>query len=433
MSQNSLTLPTTGTVSGLQMTQAANNALDTLNTLASGASAPSSPEAGQFWHDTANNILKLRSQDNTAWIALIALSEASYLSAPYAAGATAGGNRIVNGGMLIDQMNEGASYTIPTSNSFTYTLDQWEVICKSATASGVTAQQSADAPAGFSGSLKLTVGTGATSVGSTDVIQISQPIEGANTADFGYGTAAAAASSLSFWVKSSVTGTFSVLLANAGGARTYVTTFAIASAGVWQKVTLPNIPGDQSGTWPANNTQGLSLSIIPAAGTGTQTGTLGAWQSGAFIAANTQTNGVLTTSGATFQMTGVMLNIGAFCLPFEKKLLQRELQECQRYFEKSYDQGVATGASATENGSIVLFSATTTVAGNCVQKTTKRATPAVTLYSPNSGTGGKVFDATGSADIAAAASNTGQNNFQLSFSATAGHVYTAHWAANARM
>jgi len=82
MSQNSLTLPTTGTVSGLQMTQAANNALDMLNTLASGASAPGSPEAGQLWHDTTNNILKLRSLDNTSWIKLFNLNETAYTAQP---------------------------------------------------------------------------------------------------------------------------------------------------------------------------------------------------------------------------------------------------------------------------------------------------------------------------------------------------------------
>lgn len=89
MSQNSLTLPTTGTVSGLTMTQNTNNALDTLNTLASGAAAPSSPEAGQFWHDTTNNLLKIRSLDNAAWISLFSLNESAYTGNPVSVGAFA--------------------------------------------------------------------------------------------------------------------------------------------------------------------------------------------------------------------------------------------------------------------------------------------------------------------------------------------------------
>jgi hypothetical protein len=75
MSQNSLTLATTGTLSGLAAVTAMNAALDTLNTLSSGASAPTSPEAGQFWHDTTANQLKLRSLDNTAWISIASLDE----------------------------------------------------------------------------------------------------------------------------------------------------------------------------------------------------------------------------------------------------------------------------------------------------------------------------------------------------------------------
>src|SRR5580700_3657900 len=110
MSQNSLTLPTTGTVSGLQMTQFANNALDTLNTMSSGASAPSSPEAGQLWHDTTNNILKLRSLDNTTWIPLFYLNESSYLAGPPSLGQiSSNSNRILNGEMQWDQVNEGSS------------------------------------------------------------------------------------------------------------------------------------------------------------------------------------------------------------------------------------------------------------------------------------------------------------------------------------
>src|SRR5580698_3899964 len=108
MSQNSLVLPTSGTISGLQMTQYTNQAIDTLNTLASGASAPGSPEAGQLWHDTANNILRLRSLDNTTWIALSNLNESAYLASPsYSSQITGSANRIINAAMDIDQMNEG--------------------------------------------------------------------------------------------------------------------------------------------------------------------------------------------------------------------------------------------------------------------------------------------------------------------------------------
>jgi hypothetical protein len=271
MSQNSVILPTSGTVSGLQMTQYTNNALDTLNTLASGASAPGSPEAGQLWHDTTNNILKLRSLDNTTWIALLYLNEASYLAGAPSLGQISGTvNRILNGAMLFDQMNEGGSYSI-TSGTPSYTLDQWVVNLQSSTASAVTAQRISDAPAGFGNSLKVTVGTGASSVASGDYLSIYQPIEGYNVSDFNYGSANAIASSLSFWVKSSVTGTFAATLQNTAGSRSIVNKFTITGSNTWQQIILSAIPGDITGTWAGGTNASLSLIVTIAAGSTFQT------------------------------------------------------------------------------------------------------------------------------------------------------------------
>lgn len=120
MSQNSLTLPTTGTVSGLQMTQHANNAIDTLATLSSGASAPSSPVAGQLWHDTTNHVLKLRNQANSGWIALFAVNESGGVAVP--SSSVSGGfvNRLRNASCDIAQ--RGTSGTIASGGS-AYTLD----------------------------------------------------------------------------------------------------------------------------------------------------------------------------------------------------------------------------------------------------------------------------------------------------------------------
>jgi hypothetical protein len=376
------------------MTQDTNNALDTLNTLSSGATAPGSPEAGQLWHDTTNNILKLRSADNTTWIAVTQFNESAYASAPANSptGTNDRLNRLINGAMTIDQVNEGASYAVGTGGSFVYTLDQWQAICKSSTASGIIAQQVSDAPAGFANSLKITVGTGASSVASVDILQVAQPIEGFNLNDLGFGSVSAIPVSLSFWVKSSIAGTYSVLLANSGGARTYVTTCTIASAGVWQKITLPNIPGDQSGTWPTNNTQSLSLTISMAAGTGSQTSTLNAWQGSAFLASNTQTNTMLTTTGATFQITGVMLNSGSFAQPFEKRTIQQELLSCERYYEKSFPQGTAVAQNAGLAGCFTFpqtlgASAAGSFATKALFRTVMRTVPTVTLYNPAAANG----------------------------------------------
>jgi hypothetical protein len=436
MSQNSLTLPTTGTVSGLQMTQYANNAIDTLNTLASGASAPGSPEAGQLWHDTTNNVLKLRSLDNTSWIAVLSLNESSYLSAPYAGGVTSGGNRIINGGMLLDQANEGTSYSIPVNNTFTYTLDQWEVACLSGSASGVTAQQVSDAPPGFTRSLKATVGTGAGSVGTSDYFALIQPIEANNLNDLGYGNSNAMATSLSFWVKSSVTGDFGVSLGNTtGGNRQLVHKFTIASAAVWQLVTVPNIAGDQAGTWGTGAGSMLNLTFALGAGTNYQTSTLDSWQGSYVLAPGTQTNNVLTTSGATFQITGVQFNTGAFCLPFEKKEISQELLYCERYYQKSFPQGTAVAQNAGVGGAVGIQTSVTGTFGQQVYlRTTMRTTPSIVTYNP-AAANANWHDYSNSADrTASIGGNTSDKGlFIFGASGVALSTNNIHYAASARM
>ncbi|HEX3747584.1 MAG TPA: hypothetical protein VHW09_26800 [Bryobacteraceae bacterium] len=438
MSQNSLTLPTSGTVSGLQMAQATNNALDTLNTLASGASAPGSPEAGQLWHDTTNNLLKIRSLDNTTWVPFLQLNESSYAAAPSnsATGANDRLNRLINGAMMIDQVNEGASYSVPVNNTLTYAVDQWIAACLSTgSASGVTAQRVADAPAGFVNSLKVTVGTGAGSVGAGDFLLLSQPIEANNLGDINFGTANAVPLSLSFWVKSSVAGTFAAALQNAAGSRVLVHKFSIVSTGTWTQITIPNIVGDTGGTWvTSGNAVSMTLFITVATGSTYQQATLDSWVGGTAFGSTSQTNGVLTTTGATFQVAGVQLNSGSFCMPFEKRQFQQELSLCQRYFEKSYDFGTAVGTASSPNGCEYFVAAAAVDGAGIRYKVTKRADPSLTLYSPNSGTSGKAYDSNGSADVTVGGANIGQNGAIGAGSGfTSGHQIQQHWTASARM
>jgi hypothetical protein len=435
MSQNSLTLPTTGTVSGLQMAQDTNLALDTLNTLSSGASAPGSPEAGQLWHDTTNNILKLRSLDNTNWIPLFYVNESSYLAGPPSLGQiSAGANRILNGGMQWDQFNEGASYSVTTGSPI-YTTDQWIAALSTTGASGVTAQQSTDAPAGFVNSLKMTVGTGG-AVASGDYCLISQKIEGNVVNDLAFGTSSASLLSLSFWVKSSVTGTFAYSLLNSAESRVLVNKFTIGSANTWTQIVVPNIPGDITGTWLTGTSVGLQLFICVACGSTYQSSTLGSWQAGPLFSTTSQTNTVLTTSSATFQLTGVMLNAGAFCSPFDKRLPQSELASLERYFEKSFPQGTNVSQSGGTSG-ILLYQMPTGATGafgvNGAFRTPKRATPTITTYNP-SAANANWFDYTNSASRTVSVGNTSDKNTNISgASGAAASTNGIHFTASARM
>lgn len=439
MSQNSLVLPTTGTVSGLQMTQNTNQALDTLNTLASGASAPASAEAGQLWHDTTNNLLWIRSLDNTTWIPFLQLNESAYASLPYLSTPIMG-NRLINSGMSIDQVNEGSAYSLTTATP-AYTLDQWELELTSSSASGVTAQRVTDAPVGFTNSLKVTVGTGAGSVASGDFLFVNQPIEANNVSDLGYGASGAAPVSVSFWVKSSVAGTFAATLANASFNRSIVIPFTISSTGTWQKITIPNIPGDIAGTWGSGNGIGLVLYVTAAAGTSYQTSTLNSWQGLFYLGSTTQTNGILTTSGATFQLTGVMLNSGVFCLPYEKRNITSELQLCQRYYAKTFPAGTAVAQNAGIAGSLWFPQSAAASTGDYSTlwqlPVLMRAAPTTTVYNP-SASNAQIRDVSitadwGSTAVAQVSANGVLLNGVTPSGSAAGHASAIQITANARM
>ncbi len=234
-------------------------------------------------------------------------------------------NRIINGGMVIDQRNAGASVT-PTNSQ--YLVDRFYAGLTQA--SKYTAQQSSTAPAGFTKSLLIT-SSSAYSVGSSDVFYIGQGIEGFNISDLGWGTASAATVTLSFWVRSSLTGTFGGSLFNSASNRSYPFSYTISAANTFEQKTI-TIAGDTSGTWATNNTGGIFLSIGLGAGA-TYSGTAGAWAGSLYLTATGATS-VVGTNGATFYITGVQLERGSAASPFEFRQYGTELALCQRYYFK---------------------------------------------------------------------------------------------------
>ncbi len=214
-------------------------------------------------------------------------------------------NRILNGQMVIDQRNAGASVT-PTDGQ--YTLDRWKGFASQT--SKYTVQQNAGSvtpPVGFTNYLGVT-SSSAYSVGTNDYFAIVQLIEGYNTADLNWGTANAQTITISFWVRSSLTGTFGGALNNSGSARNYPFTYTISSANTWEQKSI-TITGDTSGTWLTTNGVGIQVNIGLGVGT-TYSGTAGAWAAGNKVSA-TGAVSVVGTSGATFYLTGVMLEKGS--------------------------------------------------------------------------------------------------------------------------
>jgi hypothetical protein len=230
-------------------------------------------------------------------------------------------NRIINGEMRIDQRNAGASIAFANN---TFPVDRF-VIAKSSTAVG-TAQQSTTAPAGFTNSLLITCTTGA-SPSAAEYNLLWHNIEGVNVADLGWGTSSAQAVTVSFWVRSSLTGTFAATAINGSYTRSYVFNYTVSTANTLEFKTI-TIPGDTSGTWGTNNSTGIKLSFDLGSGSNSQ-GAAGAW--GALYYTTSGAQKVMATTGATFYITGVQLEAGTVASSFERRDYGRELMMCQRY------------------------------------------------------------------------------------------------------
>ena len=236
-------------------------------------------------------------------------------------------NRIINGDMRIDQRNAGASVSL-SAGADQYTLDRFDVQ-NNTTSGAFTCQQVSTAPAGFVKSMKITVTATEASPTSTMKARIWQAIEGLNCTDLAWGTANAKTVTLSFWVQSSVIGTFGGALGNASDNRAYPFTYTISVANTWEYKTV-TIAGDTSGTWATDNTTGILLNISLLAGT-SRSGTAGAWNSNWNTSATGATN-LLATNGATFFLTGVQLEVGSTATSFDYRPYTTELQLCQRYY-----------------------------------------------------------------------------------------------------
>jgi hypothetical protein len=312
-------------------------------------------------------------------------------------------NRILNGGMVIDQRNAGASVTV-NSGSPAYTLDRFAA--QAINSAGVfTVQQDSSAPVGFVNSLKVTVTT--TDAAPSTRYRIYQNIEGTNTSDFGWGTANAQAVTLSFWVRSSVTGTFGGALQNSASNRSYPFTYSVSSANTWEYKTV-SVTGDTSGTWLTTTSTGIGVSFSLGANA-SLSGTAGVWAGADYRSATGATN-LMATSGATFYITGVQLEAGSVATPFERRPFGTELALCQRYFEAG---SALMLAGRIDTGSLYFSNY-----WRHPFKVTKRASPTVSQTMISGSTFG--FSATDESLLAAGyVYNSATGNTQISATWTA--------------
>lgn len=279
-------------------------------------------------------------------------------------------NRIINGAMMIDQRNAGASTSVQTTTTYA-SCDRWYT--GASANSKYTVQQNAGSvtpPAGFTNYIGIT-SSAATAVGAADYYYLSQRVEGYNVADFGFGTANAQPVTLSFWVRSSLTGTFSVSLFNSAANRFYPATYTISAANTWEQKSI-TVAGDTSGTWLTNN--GIGMSVYFSLGLGSDyASTANTWASNGYVA--TGTTNLVATNGATFYITGVQLEEGTAASPFENRLITTELSLCQRYCMRWCGNQPYEGIGG---GSFNAFSSTG-AQGIMSTPVSMRATPTITF------------------------------------------------------
>lgn len=234
-------------------------------------------------------------------------------------------NRIINGDMRIDQRHNGAIVTAGSGNI--YSLDRWYMIYS---VDGKYTIQQQQNPSGIPfGTVAQITSTSAYTVGTSQIFAVRQAIEGLNIADLKWGTSSASPVTISFWVNSTIAGTFGGSVMNSASNMSYPFSYSISTANTWQYVTI-TVTGPTSGTWLTNQNAGAWL-VFGLGGGSTYSGTAGAWVTSAKFTANGAVS-LVGTSGATMYLTGVQFEKGSVATPFEYRIYGQEFALCQRYF-----------------------------------------------------------------------------------------------------
>lgn len=325
-------------------------------------------------------------------------------------------NRLINGACVIDQRNAGAS-TNNAGGTTTYALDRWSYYGTSS--SKFSIQQSTTAPAGFSNSILIT-SLAATTIGTNDEYWLNQKVEGFNSADLSWGTADAKTVTLSFWVRSSLTGTFGGSFINSAFNYYYAFSYTISSANTWTQVSI-TVAGPTAGTW-IGSTNGVGLSVVFGLSAGSTYGgaTPNVWTSASYKVLPTSAVNILATNAATWYVTGVQLEVGSTATSFDYRPYSAELAMCQRYYQtySRYEEWVSANVNGSNSATApVMF----------IQQ--MRTSPTITLAPAGNSTGNIAFLTAAGGFPAVIGSHTVLSITPNGFRISAGSYTASGWAA----
>jgi len=301
---------------------------------------------------------------------------------------------ILNGDMAVSQ--RGTSFS-PSGAGTVYTLDRYAYEVTGSGTGDATITQESDAPASTNLRKSLKISPDATeTLSSGENIAFTTAMEGQDVQVLGHGTSSPPKATLSFWVKSSKTGTYCVQIKEETiSDESYLLfEYSISSANTWEQKIL-TWTGNTAHTLNSDNTMGFRIVWHLVVHSDDHASATTSWtEATAFKATSNQVDFFDSTSN-NWYLTGVQLEVGEFTSatipPFQHEVFTDNLKRCQRYFETTFDYGTAIGASTSvgmiRSGGNQGGRTSGRMGHSHTYHTLKRAVPTVTFYD-NSGNSG---------------------------------------------
>jgi len=309
-------------------------------------------------------------------------------------GAQIGGRRniVINGAMQVAQ--RATSATGKNSTGY-YCTDRFRLVDYNI--GTFTLAQQTSAPTGFNKSLRLDCTTADTSIAAADYLSIDQAIEGFDLQQLDYGLSSAKTITISFYVKSTTTGTYTLEIYMNNGDYFNSKTYTISSANTWERKIITFV-GNTSNGITNDNTRGLTCNFWLSNGSNFEGGTFsdGTWHNTTNRRVHSSQVNIASSTDNDWSITGVQLEVGSQATAFEQRSFNEEIVLCQRYYEKSYNHGDVPGTN-TSNGSVMFLSNRNSGTPHTMLRyaTRKRAAPTLVAYATGAAdtTGMKNLDA----------------------------------------